>query len=236
MVEIPHVDVERASGDLRKLYEMAPYPETILSIVAGLEAYMKKVIWAREKIEIYEPQLSKELEAWNLAFLDFALRIPEYKAAADGAADAEDLQKYAYDPLFKGIYPEDMTLEGAPEWPDIETPWRLMNDLSVMAGEVVPQEVHDEVKEDYDEVIVTFLTTTAKDLGEWAKDPELPKGVRDIYDEASGYVGGLTDDVEKYVEKKTKEKVTAAVKKGLLIAGVGVVALLAISRASRTPR
>ncbi len=191
------IDVNAMAEYMRHSYEQSPYKQTLIYTLDALDRLVELAsdwvpLITTEEMRVAFKTWYEQRDAWSL-------RVEEYDAALDGAETRSDWENYVAAPLFDGRYPSDMELPLPPDWPDVETPMRLVNEASLLAHQ--------------------FPVLAVRKGGGWAKQ------IEDIFDE---YQKKIDDYIKGHVKKETARRVTP-----FLVAGVGVVAILALSRTRR---
>jgi len=95
----------------------------------SIDRAMNELADIREEIPTDDNTVRKMLKAWDKAFTQFGEREAFYYEAFMNGEDRGVVDA----PLFSGNY-EDFDFSPVPTWPDIETPWRLANELSTAAA------------------------------------------------------------------------------------------------------
>jgi len=129
-------------------------------VLKSIDYAMNDLVDARSDIPQTEGN-EKILEDYDDHFEAFGEREAYYYQAF---LDAED--RSAVDaPLFQAEY-DGFEFEG-PEWPDIETPWRLANELAVAAAKAgMDQDFLDELKQRFENTITEFWAEANRMLNE----------------------------------------------------------------------
>jgi hypothetical protein len=153
------VDVESIRDRVVSFYDEAPYAETAQAFIQGTA----DVLVALQDVFMVD----MELGSVQRSATAFAQRLEWYGDALEGAGDDEDVVTFVLDPFLDGEYPEALEAV-APDWPDGETVWRLMNQLTGAIGNQVDEEVQEEVYEAlrtaYEDAFRLFWTAVAGEL------------------------------------------------------------------------
>lgn len=202
-----YIDTQSLSNSLREVYKRYPTKESLFAIIEILVYWM-------DYLDVEIKNHDFDSDQWTALFDEFDERLVEYLAATDGAQTKEDLDRYVYGPLFEGKYPNDMDLKNPPTWPDVQTPWRLTNDLTAF-GDVDDPKKH----------LVAALNISQVSLEQdKAEASEEEKG---FLDDAQKYIEDIKKDIEDYLtEQKKKEMAKKA--KPWLLAGLGALAAVAL--------
>lgn len=212
-----YIDSQSLSRSLLGAYKRYPTKDTMFAVLSMLIYWMNYL-----ENEVSNSDLSPEDKGmWLDLFHKFDERLIEYEAAIDGASSLEDLSRYVVDPLFFAIYPVDMNLEDPPTWPDIETPWRLTNDLISFSN----KSISNSEKE-----LLVSLDIGKASLEESKNNAD--DSDKGLLEDAQEYLENIKKNIEDYIAKeKTKEIAQKA--KPWLLAGLGAIAALAIVKARK---
>jgi hypothetical protein len=124
----PNFKTEKIRKDIFGLIDQAPFREMYGIVLKSIDYAMNDLVDVREDIPDTDAS-RKALEEYDKHFTSFGEREAYYYQAF---LDAED-RSVVDAPLFKGDY-TGFEFDG-PGWPDIETPWRLANELSKAAAQ-----------------------------------------------------------------------------------------------------
>ena len=156
-LKVAHIKVRKFADQVTDIYDHAPHEMVLESVIAMLEAQdlqaqqIRANMFEEDEVDL----MASALEAWDEERGAFRARLDEYIAAFEGAEDSEDLQAYVLDPLFDAEYHEDMEIDAPPSWSDIETPARLLNDLSQMMGVARPKDkgAQEQLADDFKQIV-----------------------------------------------------------------------------------
>jgi len=237
-LEIPHVDIDGTRDAIIEIYDHAPYEDTLGYILAAAVKLCSSIESCREQWRKCDRWAAELSEAWDEAYAEFKGRLDEYIAAFQGAEDVGDLQAYILDPMFDGAYPTDMDLENVPTWPDIETPWRLMNDLVTIVFNAHrkikrPQVAFNNMFVYFQASFVEFFESVSKDFE--GQEMMMLRGgaAENAFDRARNRADQAIQDINDYISKKTQQAKYAAAGIALGVLGVGAIVFLAASRRKR---
>ena len=151
-MQVPNFKPEKIREDIIELVDIAPTRSMYGIVLRSIDHAMTDLDDARQ--DIPEKKSNREvLKKYDKHFAGFGEREAYYYQAF---IDAED-RKIVDAPLFKGKY-EGFEFDG-PAWPDIETPWRMANELAnaaALAG--MGQDFQDELTQRFKNSITEFWT------------------------------------------------------------------------------
>jgi len=231
-LKIPQIDVEKTHRVIVEMALMIPSRKMFEIILRSIDVMMDDIVEAREEIVSDKPQVHQELEQWDEAFESFGEREALYYQKISEAPDDAALTAVATRPLLEGDYPDGFG--EVPEWPDVETPWRLMNSLALIAADAGKKRIYfDKLEERWMENFGRFWMTAAIGLSRQSKlfDRLLPQTVSfegpggsppppeaSLYDQASSKAKGALATISDFFSGKTVEEA----KKGAKHVGIGL--------------
>ena len=174
-MKVPSFKTEKIRDDIFELVELAPSRSMYEIVMNSIDHAMDDLEDVREEIPSTKTT-RKRLKAYDDHYSKFGEREAYYYQAFLGADDRAIVDA----PLFNADY-SDFEFEG-PEWPDIETPWRMANELAtaaVVAG--MGQDFLDELDRRFKNTITEFwneanrLITRQKEEAEAAAESEEAK-------------------------------------------------------------
>jgi hypothetical protein len=149
-MKVPSFKTEKIRDDIFELVEIAPTRAMYEVVLKSIDHAMDDLSAVRE--EIPSTKANKiSLKAYDDHFAKFGEREAYYYQAFLEAEDRSIVDA----PLFAGDY-DNFGFSG-PGWPDIETPWRMANELSgaaVLAGE--GQDFLEDLERRFKNVITEF--------------------------------------------------------------------------------
>lgn len=162
MKKVPYIKVKKLRKRIKELADMAPTRGMYRIIFRAINDAMDELVEVREQIITTEPAVSKMLRSWDVAFQKFGEREAYYYQAFLESEDRSSVDKA----LFEGKY-QGFDFEDVPKYPDIETPFRLANDLATAAlGNGADQEDLDDLGDRFEEVIRTFWESANRKIVE----------------------------------------------------------------------
>ena len=157
-LKVAHITVGKFADRVTEIYDHAPHEVVLESLIGMMGIQAKAALEIRQGLleESETHAVAPALEAWDDTANAFLLRLDEYNAAFEGADTPEDLRNYVLDPILDGEYPEDMEVKDAPAWRDLETPSRLLNDLSQIMSIARPKSkpAQQDLAEDFKKVLM----------------------------------------------------------------------------------
>jgi len=129
-MKVPSINFKTLKNDIKELIDTFPTRDMYKIALNGIDEAMKDLVDIREEMDNGGSKIKKMLENWDKAFTAFGEREAYYYKAF---IDSND-RKVVDAPLFDGDYSE-FDFESPPTNPDIETPWRLANDVVMIAIE-----------------------------------------------------------------------------------------------------
>ena len=151
-MRVPSFKTEKIREDIFELVELAATRSMYEIVMRSINDEMDQLVDIRQQIPEKNEKVRKLLKAWDKAFQQFGEREAFYYQAF---LESED-RTVVDEPLFEGDY-DEFDFKPVPKWPDIETPWRLANELStaaVAAG--ADQEFLDDLKQRFESIISSF--------------------------------------------------------------------------------
>lgn len=171
-MQVPNFKPEKIREDIFELVDMAPVRSMYAIVLRSIDHAMTDLDDIRQDIPKKKSN-RKVLEEYDKHFEGFGEREAYYYQAF---TDADD-RKVVDGPLFKGEYGA-FEFDG-PAWPDIETPWRMANELAnaaALAG--MGQDFQDELTQRFKNTITEF----------WAEANRMIIEEKRIAEEESGEV------------------------------------------------
>lgn len=151
-IKLPSFKTEKIREDIFDLVEIAATRGMYEIVLRSIDDAMDELLLVRAEIPETNKEARRALKDWDAHFQDFGEREAYYY---DAFLESEN--RITVDaPLFKGEY-DGFDFEFKPSWPDIETPWRLANELStaaVVAG--ADQDFLDDLERRFKNVISDF--------------------------------------------------------------------------------
>ncbi len=227
-MQVPSFKTKRIRKDIFKLVDMAPTRGMYEIVMRSIDSAMDELVAVREEIPSDNASVKKMLKAWDKVFAQFGEREAYYYKAFTESENRSVVDA----PLFEGDY-DGFDFASKPSWPDIETPWRLANELStaaVAAG--LGQGFLNDLEGRFKELITGFwesanaLIVQQKEIFEEqaASEPDVPDegtgrvfgfwplvavgavALVGLFGAAAGYTAGQTDEADQYVKKSPIEK------------------------------
>lgn len=232
MVKIPQIDIQKTHQAITDMAMVIPSRKMFEIILHSIDVMMDDIVEAREAIISDKPKVHQLLEQWDQAFESFGEREALYYGLISETPTDQALDLGASKPLLKGKYPNDFG--EVPEWPDVETPWRLMNSLALIAAEAGKKKAYfDKLEERWMDNFGRFWMTATISLRKQAKlaSSMLPKTIAfegpggsppppepSLYDQAAAKANGMMETVSDFFSGKTVEEA----KKGAKHVGIGL--------------
>jgi len=246
-MQIPSFKTKKIREDIFELVEIAPTRGMYEIILRSIDEAMDELLLVREEIPAKNPKVKKALKAWDEHFQNFGEREAYYYESFLNGEDRSIVDA----PLFKGEY-DGFDFAPEPDWPDIETPWRLANELStaaVAAG--ADQDVLDDLERRFKNVISDFWLKANAMIVEKKSEYELQAAgetqdaqegegkvfgfwpvvaigavaLVGAFGAAAGYTAANSDAPNEYVEKSPWEKHVKTAK----TVGIGVLVGIALA-------
>lgn len=241
-MKIPQIDIPKTRQAITEMAMVIPSRKMFEIILHSIDVMMDDIVEAREEIVTDKSDVYQALEEWDLAFQSFGEREALYFKRISEATDDAMLNLVAVKPLLKGEYPEGSG--EVPEWADVETPWRLMNSLALIAAVTGEKKAYfDKLEERWMDNFGRFWTTAAIALRRQAKKEKraLPQTVASdgpgrspppepsLYDRASAKAKGTLASVSDFFSGKTIEEAKKTAKHVGIGLGVGMFVGVAVA-------
>lgn len=120
-LQIPFFDADAIGEQIASFYASYSYLETLYAILGGTDWLLQKLPSELEGVD------AEVAESWKKDLGLFADRFRWYIEASEAGEGPNEVEELVAPPLFDGEYEDDF--DSPPPWPDIETPWRLINRL-----------------------------------------------------------------------------------------------------------
>lgn len=150
-MKVPSFKSKKIREDIFEVVEQAPTRKMYDAVMRSIDGAMERLAFIREGI----PQganVKDMLAKWDKAFSAFGEREAYYYQAIVEEGDRSVVDE----PLFEADY-SSFEFSKNPKWPDIETPWRLANDLSTAAIVAGADQVFlDNLEAQFKDVISSF--------------------------------------------------------------------------------
>jgi hypothetical protein len=240
-MRIPQIEIQEVRSAIAETVSIIPNKKTFDIILKSIDLMMDDIVQARE--EIVSEKVKNELIVWDHIFEKFGEREAYY-------ATQFDIENNIYKPLLLGEYPENLEELEAPDYPDVETPWRLINDLSLIAAKAGKKTKYfEELKNRWMNNFISFWKSSAINFKKQAheivlpgsppeEEEEEPEEEASLYDKAAAKAEEFMNSASDFFTGKTLEAAKKKAKDigtGLmvgLVLGVLVTALI-ISRKRR---
>jgi hypothetical protein len=171
MVSIPQVDIEKMHGAVTQIASNSPSKKMFEILLKSVDLTMDNIIEARESLSGTSPAVDAALKKWDKAFEEFGIREAWYANALDTSEDPDDIKERLANPLLRGRFPAGTP--HPPTWPDLETPWRLMNDIATVGAMAhKPQSFFDNLEDLWRSNFSSYWKTNALRLAMHAKKLE----------------------------------------------------------------
>lgn len=223
----PFVDVEAIRERMVAFYDEAPYKETAQAFVLA----------SQEILDAFTDAFSLGMDFPTIEDRASRLdaRLAWYSDALEGSDEDDDVINFVLDPLLDGEYPEELGAV-APKWPDAETLWRLMNQMTAAVGGQIEGDMlaaaYDALREAYEDAFRLFWNAVSVELARIAE--QVPEGFSEQMSEdlavASATAAELTEDATAYITDTPSKSGSGSLALGVL--GIGAL-LLAASRRRR---
>lgn len=233
-IKIPQIDVQKTRVAIMDIAETIPSKKMFEIVLRSVDLMMDDIVEARN--ELSGKAVEDALSDWDRFFEAFGMREAVYYEQIK-EADEATLQYVAAGPLFLGEYPKDIGLLDIPTWPDIETPWRLMNSLALIGAQAGKKKPYFEtLKTRWMDNFKRYFKSAAIVLSkqeEISPEPQeimLASGAYEepsLYDQAAAKARGVVDDVGDFFSEKTAEQAKKAAKTVGISFGVGLAVGLA---------
>lgn len=230
---IPQIDIQKTHQAIVEMVSIIPSRKMYEAILRSIDSMMDDIVEARNEISSEDSKVEKALEKWDEVFESFGIREATYYQRI---ADADDLDEVAFRPMLEGEYSDE---KNPPDWPDVETPWRLMNSLALIAAQAGEKKTYfDGLEDRWVENFGRFWSTSAILLGQAALAPktislEGPGGPGDgessLYDQAAARARATMDDVSDFFSGKTLDEAKRSAKHVGIGLGVGLFVGVAVA-------
>lgn len=236
---IPQIDVQKTRQAIVEMATIIPSHKMFETILRSTDAMMDDIVSARDEIESDKSSVKSALKKWDATFESFGTREAKYYQRITEAMTEDELNAVAYQPLLEGEYTDE---HDPPDWPDVETPWRLMNSLALIAAGAGKGKTYFEgLKGRWMENFSRFWSTSAIILSQEAQKPlalvetvslEGPGGELEepsLYDQASAKAREVSDDVSDFFSGKTVGEAKKAARHVGIGLGVGLFVGVAVA-------
>lgn len=238
---IPQIDIQKTHQAIMEMAMVIPSRKMFETILRSIDVMMDDIVEAREEISSEKSDVKKALQKWDETFESFGMREAMYYKRITEAMDDETLEKVAYRPLLEGKYTDE---ENPPKWADVETPWRLMNSLALIAAESGKKKTYFEgLRGRWMDNFARFWTTSAIILNQAAREPqalvgtisfegpgsEPPEEDPSLYEQAAAKARSTMDGVSDFFTGKTVEETKKAAKHVGIGLGVGMFVGVAVA-------
>jgi hypothetical protein len=254
MTKVPTINAKKLREDIEGLADLAPTRGMYKIILKSIDDAMDELVELREEVPSDDARVRGMLRRWDDAFREFGEREAYYYQAFLESDDRTVVDA----PLFEGKY-RDFDFSFVPDWPDIETPWRLANELSTAAVAAdMDQDYLDDLKRRFEIIIATFWDSANKQIesqkkafesaaeeeeaqetgdgqprvyGWWPVVAVAATALVGAFGAASGYTAAKRDEAGEYVDMTPRDQYIKTAKKvGVGIAIGVIVALLLMLR------
>jgi hypothetical protein len=121
---VPTFDAEELGSDIYEFYHSHAHIDTLVAIISGTDAVFQILA---EKVDAADLPESNALTDWAEKLEDYGERHEWYIEAIENGDDPNDSEELVIPSFFEGDYGDDF--EKHPTWPDVQTPWRLANEV-----------------------------------------------------------------------------------------------------------
>lgn len=197
MVLIPQIDIEKVHGAIVQIASMSPSRKMFQILLQSVDLMMDDLVEARESLSGSSVAVDNALEKWDTAFMEFGVREAWYSNILETSQDPDEIKLKVGDPLLRGRFPSGTP--HPPNWPDLETPWRLMNDIAgtaAMAGK--SQSFLDDLEGRWKDNFSRYWKTNALRLSMHAKNIEGDGGVAAPEGEGMTFSATLGGEAQNY--------------------------------------
>lgn len=155
-MKVPNFKTEKIRKDIFGLVDIIPTRSMYEIVLRSIDHAMQDLADVREEIPATAANKS-ELAKYDKHFTESGEREAYYYQAFLEADDRDIVDK----PLFQGDY-SGFEFDG-PGWPDIETPWRMANELSTAAAKGgMGQDFLDDLQRRFKNTITEFWTEATR--------------------------------------------------------------------------
>lgn len=154
-MKVPCIKTKKLRKNIKELADMAPTRGMYRIILKAIDDAMDELIVIRERIPEDDESVIEMLESWDLEFANFGEREAYYFQEFLESEDRSELDQA----LFFGKY-DGFEFDNPPKSPDIETPFRLANDLisaALVTG--ADQDELDELGDSFENIIRVFWSS-----------------------------------------------------------------------------
>lgn len=151
-LQIPYFDADAIGEQVASFYVSYSYLETLYAILGATNWLLQKLPSELEGVD------DEVAEAYKKDLGLFSDRYRWYVEAAEAGEGPNEVEELVAPPFFDAEY-EAGEFEGPPAWPDVETPWRLINRLikaggaeGVFSGASTVDQLQEVVREYWEEV------------------------------------------------------------------------------------
>ena len=154
---VPTFEAEDLGSDIYEFYHSHPYIDTLVAIISGTDTVFQILA---EKVDAAQLPDAIQLSEWAEKLEQYGQRHEWYIEAIEGADDPTDSEEWVIPPFFEGAYGEDF--ETSPSWPDVQTSWRLANEVVRIAD--ADGDYSALTKEDLEELVREFWLSVEQTL------------------------------------------------------------------------
>ncbi len=218
------------------IVETIPSKKMFEIVLRSVDLMMDDIVAARN--ELSGDRVKGELAEWDKFFEAFGMREAVYYQQIKDVDEAT-LSYVAFGPLFLGEYPNDIGLLDIPTWPDIETPWRLMNSLALIGVRAGKKGAYfDGLKSRWMDNFKRYFKSAAIVLSKQEEISSEPRefllagtGYEDpsLYDQAAAKARSVVDDVGDFFSEKTAAEAKKVAKTAGISFGVGLAIGVAVT-------
>jgi hypothetical protein len=239
---IPQIDIPKTRQAIVEMARTIPSRKMFEIILRSIDVMMDDIVGARNEIVTDKPEVHQALEKWDQSFQSFGEREALYYKNISEATDDAMLEIVAAKPLLKGEYPDGSG--EVPEWADVETPWRLMNSLSLIAAAAGKKRAYfTNLEERWMDNFGRFWMTSAISLSRQARleSHALVQTIAfegpgsgsppesSLYDQAAAKAKGTMETVSDFFSGKTVEEAKKGAKQVGIGLGVGLFVGIAVA-------
>jgi len=129
MVLVPQIDIEKTRGAIVQTASHMPSRKMFAILMRSSDLMLDDMVEARDSLQDAPESLKVDLANWDAAFAAYGERDAWY---ANALMEGGELKRDVENPMLLGQYPSEAP--SPPNWPDVETPWRLMNELAIIGA------------------------------------------------------------------------------------------------------
>jgi hypothetical protein len=232
-IKIAHIAVQRAAHSITEIYDAAPHEIVLEGLLDCLGAQADQIGQIRKNAFDDESSelMQKALEIWDEDYGAYLNRLDEYRAAFDGGESSEDIQAYVLDPLLDGEFSSDMNIEPPPWGADLQSGFRLCNDLAQMIAIARPKdtEIQSRLAEDFKRVVDGLFKSLEDALTEPLLGASSDPQEESTIDWAKRKAQEARDAISDYVKLK---KIQESAKKyaPVIMGSLGLAAIVLLAR------